>query len=88
VKEQLGHGSIQITVDTYGHLIPGANRCAMDRLDDVQPMQRSATQAQPNHWRPTPRARDNQKLLEESGEPGRSNRFRAVYASLGGNDRI
>lgn len=23
VKEQLGHGSIQITVDTYGHLIPG-----------------------------------------------------------------
>ena len=26
VKEQLGHGSIQITVDTYGHLIPGANR--------------------------------------------------------------
>jgi len=25
-KEQLGHASIQITVDTYGHLIPGANR--------------------------------------------------------------
>ena len=23
VKEQLGHASIQITVDTYGHLIPG-----------------------------------------------------------------
>ena len=34
VKEQLGHGSIQITVDTYGHLIPGANRAAVDRLDD------------------------------------------------------
>jgi integrase len=25
VKEQLGHASIQITADTYGHLIPGAN---------------------------------------------------------------
>jgi len=29
VKEQLGHGSIQITVDTYGHLIPGANRAGL-----------------------------------------------------------
>jgi integrase len=43
VKEQLGHGSIQITVDTYGHLIPGANRGAVDRLDDAMPMQPSAT---------------------------------------------
>ncbi len=35
VKEQLGHGSIQLTVDTYGHLIPGANKAAVDRLDDL-----------------------------------------------------
>jgi integrase len=35
VKEQLGHSSIQITVDTYGHLIPGANRAAVDGLDDA-----------------------------------------------------
>ena len=35
VKEQLGHHSIQITVDLYGHLIPGANRAAVDRLDDA-----------------------------------------------------
>ena len=34
VKEQLGHHSIQITVDTYGHLIPGANRKAVNALDD------------------------------------------------------
>ena len=32
VKEQLGHHSIQITVDTYGHLILGANREAVNRL--------------------------------------------------------
>ncbi len=33
VKDQLGHHSIQITVDTYGHLIPGANKTAVDKLD-------------------------------------------------------
>ncbi len=36
VKDQLGHHSIQITVDIYGHLVPGGNRQAVDRLDDVQ----------------------------------------------------
>lgn len=34
VRDQPGHASIQPTVDTYGHLIPGANRQAVDRLDD------------------------------------------------------
>jgi integrase len=33
VKEQMGHSSIQITVDLYGHLIPGGNKQAVDRLD-------------------------------------------------------
>jgi integrase len=30
VRDQLGHSSIQVTVDTYGHLVPGANRAAAD----------------------------------------------------------
>jgi len=34
VKEQMGHSSIQVTVDLYGHLIPGGNRRAVDRLDE------------------------------------------------------
>jgi len=34
VKEQMGHSSIQVTVDIYGHLIPGANVCFVDRLDE------------------------------------------------------
>ncbi len=34
VKEQLGHASIQTTVDVYGHLAPGSNRNAVNRLDD------------------------------------------------------
>jgi integrase len=33
VKEQMGHSSIQITVDTYGHLIPGADIRWVDGLD-------------------------------------------------------
>ena len=35
VKDQLGHTSIKMTVDVYGHLQPGANRAAMDRLPAV-----------------------------------------------------
>jgi len=34
VKEQMGHSSIQITADVYGHLVPGGNREAVDRLDE------------------------------------------------------
>src|SRR5438093_8731976 len=34
VKDQLGHSSIQMTVDVYGHLIPGMNKQAVDKLDD------------------------------------------------------
>jgi integrase len=37
VRDQLGHHSIKLTVDTYGHLIPGANRQAVDRLDTWEP---------------------------------------------------
>ena len=32
VKEQLGHSMIQTTVDLYGHVKPGKNREAVDRL--------------------------------------------------------
>ena len=35
IKEQLGHHSIQVTVDIYGHLVPGGNKAAVDRLDDA-----------------------------------------------------
>jgi integrase len=54
VKEQMGHSSIQVTVDIYGHLIPGANVCFVDRLDELAAEQakitpqQSATPAQPD----------------------------------------
>jgi integrase len=34
VKEQMGHSSIQTTVDIYGHIVPGSNRNAVNKLDD------------------------------------------------------
>jgi hypothetical protein len=45
VKEQMGHSSIQITVDTYGHLIPGADIAWVDRLD-ARTTQQNATGTQ------------------------------------------
>ena len=35
IAEQLGHSSINVTVDTYGHLLPGGNKRAVDRLDEA-----------------------------------------------------
>lgn len=37
IKDQLGHHSIKVTVDIYGHLVPGANKSAVDQLDDEAP---------------------------------------------------
>ena len=54
VKDQMGHSSIQVTVDLYGNLIQGGNIQAVDRLDmAVLPLE-SATPAQPaaNFGRP------------------------------------
>jgi len=33
VRDQLGHSSIQVTVDLYGHLVPSANISWVDGLD-------------------------------------------------------
>jgi integrase len=35
IRDQLGHHSIKLTVDTYGHLVPGDNRGAVNKLDDA-----------------------------------------------------
>ena len=33
VKERLGHSSIQVTADRYGHLFPSLEEALTDRLD-------------------------------------------------------
>lgn len=34
ITDQLGHSSIRITVDAYGHLVPSSNKQAVDKLDE------------------------------------------------------
>ena len=37
VSYQLGHSSIQITYDAYGHWIPGHFKSEVDELDEMHP---------------------------------------------------
>jgi integrase len=57
VKEQMGHSSIQVTVDIYGHLIPGANVSFVDSLDRLPE----------ESWKTTPQQNATQAQLPENG---------------------
>ena len=35
VQERLGHGSIQITLDTYSHVVPSMQQAAAKRFDSI-----------------------------------------------------
>ena len=35
VQERLGHGSIQITLDTYSHVAPGLQHAAAQKFDEI-----------------------------------------------------
>ncbi len=41
VSDQLGHSSIKMTADVYGHLVPGANRQAVNRLPALSDSQQA-----------------------------------------------
>ena len=36
IQEQLGHSSIQVTMDTYGHWFPNRNQGWVDKLDTTE----------------------------------------------------
>jgi Phage integrase family len=69
VKEQMGHFSVQTTVDTYGHLIPGADIAWVDKLDSETRPQLSATQAQPEE---NAGGAESLEVIENVGEPRRT----------------
>jgi integrase len=35
IQNRLGHSSIKVTLDTYGHLFEGLDEAAAERLDDA-----------------------------------------------------
>ena len=45
VRDQMGHSSIAITVNTYSHWAPDSNRAAVDRLDTASTGIQSASAA-------------------------------------------
>ena len=58
IKEQLGHSSIRMTVDVYGHLVPGAHREVMNTLpslDGSGPGIRAVNEEQEGRILPVPR---------------------------------
>jgi hypothetical protein len=78
VKEQMGHSSIQVTVDIYGHLIPGANVSFVDRLDEMPAdeaktsRQQSASPAQPSEMEIPA---DLRQVIESTGGGGRTRTY-------------
>jgi hypothetical protein len=56
-----------VTVDTYGHLVPGADIAWVDKLDAATNPQPSATQEQPDENTPSA----DVQLIENVGGPAR-----------------
>jgi integrase len=69
VKEQLGHSTIAVTVDLYGHLVPGSNIAFIDRLDMKTSSQPNATQEQPKQ---DTESSEESEMIEIYGGPGQS----------------
>jgi integrase len=78
VKDQMGHSSIQITVDTYGHLIPGADINWIDGLDRKTSPQQNATPAQLEVLQDEP---ESSYVAEGNGERGRNRTYNLLIKS-------
>jgi len=65
VFKQLGHSSISITVDLYGHFVPGADRHHVEGLADAI----EAAGTEPNTTPPARRT-PRRKFLKELVPPG------------------
>jgi hypothetical protein len=85
VRDQMGHSSIQITVDTYGHLIPGANANWVDGLDRKTTPQQNATPALPATEELEDADAWSSELIgyvENAGGPGRTRTYNQQIMSL------
>ena len=81
----MGHSSIQITVDTYGHLIPGANINWVDGLDRKTTPQQNATPAQletEEHDKADAWSPELIHYVTNTGGPGRTRTYNQQIMSL------
>jgi hypothetical protein len=81
----MGHSSIQITVDTYGHLILGASINWVDGLDRKTTPQQNATPAQletEDHDEADPSSSELIETTEDLGGPGRTRTYNQQIMSL------
>ncbi|MDQ1514680.1 MAG: hypothetical protein QOE80_510 [Actinomycetota bacterium] len=49
IQERLGHSSIMVTMDVYGHLFPSLNEAMTERLDEVFRAARHVASEPPPH---------------------------------------
>ena len=84
VRDQMGHSSIQVTADVYGHLVPGANVRFVDSLDGEPSPRPDATQAQPRAIAKKDSSREPLQDAEfegDFGERGRNRTFNLLIKS-------
>jgi integrase len=92
IQRQLGHASIQLTVDTYGRWLPMGNKAAVDKLDGVSDVAEEAVAAtsgaasQPNGSKVVANepalVSGSLQVIEEFGDPGRARTFNPEIKSL------
>ena len=76
----MGHSSIQVTVDEYGHLIPGGNRQAVDRLDGVPGDSSQRANPQPTaEWGALMESQDIEMKDDDDDDNGVSDGFRTRH---------
>jgi integrase len=68
VRDQMGHSSIKITVDTYGRMVPGSNLRYIDRLDE--PPKSPPKSANRTQTRSETSQQESLQVIETDGAPG------------------
>jgi hypothetical protein len=70
VRDQLGHSSIQVTVDLYGHLVPSANIGWIDGLDESEAETIPEQNATPAQLKTAEEESEWQQVIDKNGGPG------------------
>ncbi len=87
VRDQMGHSSIKITVDCYGHLVPGADIAWVDNLDLETSPHTSAHQThtsvpEDNDGNSSDSFQPIENIPEVFGGPGRTRTYNQQIMSL------